>query len=133
LGVIFDTSVLIGLERTTSKLEDWIRGRENEPFGISAVTASEMLHGVHRAGSVKRRIVREAFVERILEVFPVYPFDLAAARIYAGVWSHLAEKGKIVGTHDLLIAATCMSLGFSLATLNRRDYDRIEGLSLSEL
>ena len=131
--MIFDTSILISLERTSSKLETWIRGRENEPFGISAVTASEMLHGVHRADSMKRRIVREAFVERILEVFPVYPFDLAAARIYARIRSHLAGKGKIVGTHDLLIAATCMSLGFSLATLNMRDYGRIEGLSLVEL
>lgn len=133
MGVIFDTSVLVGLERASSKLDKLILGREGEPFGISAITVSELLHGVHRADSEKRRIVREAFVEKIIEVFPVFSFDLGTARIYAGIWASLAKKGKIVGAHDLIIAATCISLGFSLATLDMRDYGLIEGLNLAGL
>ena len=84
MGVIFDTSVLISLERSSSRVDEFIMGREGEAFGISAITASELLHGVHRADSEKRRIVREAFVEKIIDVFPVFPFDLGAARITPG-------------------------------------------------
>ena len=133
MGVIFDTSVLIGLERASSRLDKFILGREGEPFGISAITVSELLHGVHRADSEKRRIIREAFVEKIIEVFAVIPFDLSAARIYAGIWANLAKMGKVVGAHDLIIAATCISLGFSLATLDLRDYGLIEGLNIARL
>jgi tRNA(fMet)-specific endonuclease VapC len=133
MGVIFDTSVLISLERSSSRVDEFIRGREGEAFGISAITASELLHGVHRADSEKRRIVREAFVEKIIDVFPVFPFDLGAARIYAGIWASLAKRGKAVGAHDLIIAATCISMGFSLATLDLRDYGLIEGLSIARL
>ncbi len=133
MGVLFDTSVLIGLERASSRLEKFIFGREGEVFGISAITVSELLHGVHRADSEKRRIIREAFVEKIFEVFPVFPFDLSAARIYAGIWASLAKRGKVVGAHDLIIAATCISLGFSLATLDLRDYSLIEGLNIAGL
>lgn len=133
MGVLFDTSVLIGLERESSRLDEFILGREEEAFGISAITVSELLHGVHRADSEKRRIIRAAFVEKIIEVFAVIPFDLSAARIYAGIWASLAKKGKVVGAHDLIIAATCISLGFSLATLDLRDYGLIEGLEIARL
>jgi len=133
MGIIFDTSVLIGLERASSRLDKFILGREGEAFGISSITVSELLHGVHRADSERRRIIREAFIEKIIEVFPVIPFDLGAARIYAGIWASLATRGKVVGAHDLIIAATCISLGFSLATLDLRDYNLIEGLNIAKL
>jgi tRNA(fMet)-specific endonuclease VapC len=133
MGVIFDTSVLIGLERASAHLDRYILGREEEAFGISAVTVSELLHGVHRADSEKRRVVRAAFVEKIIELLPVLPFDLSAARIYAAIWADLVKKGKAVGAHDLVIAATAISLGYSLVTLDLRDYGLIEGLDLAGL
>jgi len=133
MGVLFDTSVLVGLERASARLDRFILGREGEAFGISAITVSELLHGIHRADSEKRRTIRAAFVEKIIEVFPVFPFDLGAARIYAGIWAGLAKRGKTAGAHDLIIAATCISLGFSLATLDLQDYGRIEGLNIAKL
>ncbi|MEW6490098.1 MAG: PIN domain-containing protein [Thermodesulfobacteriota bacterium] len=58
------------------------------------------------------------------------PFDLAAARIYARIWANLARRGLTVGAHDLLIAATAISLDDALLTVNRRDFEKIEGLRL---
>ncbi|MGA2318649.1 MAG: type II toxin-antitoxin system VapC family toxin [Thermodesulfobacteriota bacterium] len=132
MGVIFDTSVLIAIERSPHQIEKVINGRENEPFGISVITASELLHGVHRADSEKRRLKREAYVEKVIEIFPIYPFDLSAARIYARIWANLAKKGIIVGSHDLMIASTCISLGFSVITSDIRDYGKIEGLTVEK-
>ncbi|MBL7179625.1 MAG: PIN domain-containing protein [Desulfobacterales bacterium] len=66
MGVIFDTSVLIALERNPSPLEQLIRERGDEPFGISIITVSELLHGVHRADSEKRRLKRESYVEKVI-------------------------------------------------------------------
>ena len=133
MGLIFDTSVLIDLERKAGEIEQSFAGRENEPFGISTVTAAELLHGVHRANNRKRRLIREAFVERVLLEFPILPFDLSAARTYAGIWAGLAKKGIQVGAHDLMIASTAISLGYSILTSNLRHYSRIEGLSIESL
>lgn len=132
MGVIFDTSVLIAIERDSHQIDKIIKGRENEPFGISVITVSELLHGVHRADSEKRRLRREAYVEKVIEVFPIYPFDLGAARIYARIWAYLAKNGISIGSHDLMIAATCISLGFSVLTYDIRDYGRIEGLTIEK-
>lgn len=41
MGVIFDTSVLVYLERNLNQIEKIIAGRENEPFGISVITVCE--------------------------------------------------------------------------------------------
>lgn len=132
MGVIFDTTVLIAIERSSLNIEKLIEGREDEPFGISAITVSELLHGVHRADSERRRLKREAYVERIIEFFPIYPFDLNAARIYARVWAHLAKKGISIGAHDLIIASTAISLGFSVLTSDIRDYGKIQGLKVEQ-
>jgi len=132
MGVIFDTSVLITLERGLNATQNLVAGRENEPFGISVITVSELLHGVHRADSEKRRLTRGAFVEKIIQTFPIYPFDLNAARIYAKLWSNLAKRGMAIGAHDLMIASTAIALGFSVLTADVRDYGKIKEVSVEK-
>ena len=133
MGVVLDTSILVSLERAESSIDGFIAGREGEPFGISVVSVAELLHGVHRADSEKRRLKRVSYVERIIDLFPVYPFDLCAGRIYARIWANLIGKHQTVGAHDLIIAATAISLGFSVVTFNLRDFEKIEGLTVERL
>ena len=80
-----------------------------------------------------RRTKRSVFVEKVLESFPLYPVDLAAVRVYARIWARLNRQGATIGAHDMLIGATAMSRGFSVATFNPRHFSRIEGLTLELL
>ncbi|MBK5275643.1 MAG: type II toxin-antitoxin system VapC family toxin [Desulfuromonadales bacterium] len=130
MGVIFDSSEIIALERNRGLVEALVVGREDELFGISVVTVAELLHGVERADTETRRLRRQAFVEKVIEVLPIFPFDVAAARIYARIWASLVQRGFTVGAHDLIIAATAISLDYTVITSNRRDFEKIEGLRL---
>ena len=132
MGLIFDTSTLISLEKAPGKADEFFRGRELEPFGVSIVTVFDLLHGVYRANSELARQRREAFVDKTIELFPIYPFDLNAARTYGRLWAELVKKGIVVGAHDLMIASTCLSLGFSVLTSDLRDFRKIEGLRVEE-
>jgi tRNA(fMet)-specific endonuclease VapC len=132
MGVILDTSVLIEAERREFEIKKFIEKRELEAYGLSVISVAELLHGVHRADSKKRRLRRSAFVEKVIELFPIYPFELSTARIYAELWSDLAKKGIQVGAHDLIIGSTALSLGFSVATYNMRHFNRIEGLNIEQ-
>jgi predicted nucleic acid-binding protein len=130
LVALIDSSVLIAAERGRLDLgdpPDVIRG---DDLAIAAITASELLHGVHRADTDARRSRREALVEALLERLPVLPFDLVAARIHARLWAGLQMKGVAVGAHDLLIAATALSAGAKIATRDERSFPRIPGLAL---
>lgn len=130
MGIIFDSTEIIALERNRSAIDDLIAGREDEPFGISVVTVAELLHGVERADTETRRLRRQAFVEKVIELLPIFPFDTSVARIYARVWASLVSKGYTVGAHDLIIAATAIALDYTVVTANRRDFGKIEGLRL---
>jgi tRNA(fMet)-specific endonuclease VapC len=125
MGLLIDTSVFIEAERTRLQLPELVG---DEPVAVSAVTASELLHGLHRARDSVRRARREQFVEAILERFPVVEFGLPAARVYARLWAELLSIGQPVGTHDLLIAATALALDYGVLTADIRDFERIPGL-----
>jgi predicted nucleic acid-binding protein len=132
VGLILDTHVLIRAERGRQSV-DFSRWSEHGDAYISAITASELLVGVHRADSEARRIRRSAFVEAVLGTIPVVDFDLEAARIHARVMAGLAARGELLGPHDLIIAATALSRGFALMTGNLKGSQRVPGLVLVPL
>jgi tRNA(fMet)-specific endonuclease VapC len=142
VGAVVDTTVFIGLERSSPPHEarsGALIGQRltkclgpDEEAAIAAITASELLHGVHRA-NVEHRARREAFVESILAVVPIVDFDLLAARAHARLWADLAMTGSDIGPHDRLVAATAISLGWRVATANVRHFERIPGLQVVEV
>ena len=130
MGALIDASVLVEIERGGLDLQAVLEAQADLEVAISAVTASELLHGVHRATQGKRRMRREAFVEHLLGRLPVVPFDLLAARVHARLWAELAAKGTPVGERDLLIAATAVARGYAVATHDTRSFPRIPGVTL---
>lgn len=130
MGTLIDSSVLIAFERRTRPVRDILGARKEESFFIAAITASELLHGVHRAATTDRRVRREAFVERLLAAIPTIPFDLVVARSHARLWAELAAQGTTLGQHDLIIAATALAHGHKVATFDQRSFSRIPGLQL---
>ena len=133
MGIILDTSIIIEYERGRLDIAEFISGRENEVFAISVISVAELLHGVHRADSEARRIKRTMFVEKIIDTFSIFPFDLETSRIYAKLWSDLLKDGIKIGSHDLMIGATALSKDFSVATFNKRHFDKIKELKLELL
>lgn len=130
MGFLIDSSVIVGFEREGLNADD-LRARAGiEPVALAAITASELLHGVHRADTSRRRKRRERFVEGLLGSLPVLPFDLEVARVHAALWVDLARQGQMIGAHDLLIAATALTHELDLATRDRRHFSRVDGLKL---
>ena len=129
MGILIDSSVLIAWERDRVELESQLAGCADEDFAISAITASELLHGVHRASNPAQRRRREPFDEGLLARLPVISFDAVAARVHARLSAELAANGTAVGPHDLIIAATALTKGYKVTTRDERSFPRIPGLS----
>ncbi|NJD20875.1 MAG: type II toxin-antitoxin system VapC family toxin [Gemmatimonadetes bacterium] len=132
MGILIDASVLIEHERGRLDLEARVAGREDQEVFLSVLTASELLHGVHRAKDRSVRARRAAFVEAILDEFPLLGVDLLTARTHARLWAELAERGEPIGAHDLWLAATCVGRGLTLATGNVREFGRVSGLVVED-
>jgi tRNA(fMet)-specific endonuclease VapC len=93
MGTLIDTSLLVAAERGTFDLEGLLASFPRERWFLSAVSVSEMLHGVLRSASPAQRLLRLAFAEDKIQRFPVLPFDVSAARAHAEIWtdSYAAE------------------------------------------
>ncbi len=130
MGILIDTNILIEWEKENKELAAYISKREDEDLFISVITASELLHGVHRAFDPGIRARRNAFVEGVLQNIPILPIDLSVSRAHARIWADLQSKGQMTGIHDSWIAATCMAHGFSLITANIREFKRVPGLKI---
>jgi len=128
VGVVLDTSVLVAAERGAVRFEALLESLGEESVAVAAITASELLHGCHRASDAGVRARRAAFVDALLDALPVLPFGMPEARRHAELWAELARTGTVIGPHDLLMAATALAHGFVLATLNQREFGRVPGL-----
>lgn len=119
LAYFLDTNACIYLlARARPDLEARVSGCEPGSVGLSAIVCAELMHGFSDAESSKKSLL-----ERFLALFPVAPFDEAAASAYAQV---PFRRGKL----DRLIAAHVLSLGATLVTNNERDFADVPGLKV---
>lgn len=129
MGLLIDASVFIAHERGQLELARHL-GAPNESVMLSVITASELLHGVHRAATPAQAKARSAFVDAILDRFPIVGIDLPMARVHARIWAQLAKKGTPIGAHDVWIGAQALALDFEVLTVNARDFKRIPDLTV---
>ncbi len=133
MASLIDSSVLVDIERGRTDLGVLLEERGDRGIAMAAITAAELLHGVHRLRVSKRKPRAEAVVETLLSSIPVIPFDLVCARAHARLGAELARRGITVGTHDLMIGATALARGFSVVTRDQRSFSRIPGLEIEDL
>lgn len=131
MGLVLDPSVLIAAEKEVFDLPSFLKAETpTDTVFITSVTASELLHGVHRADG-KRKLKRQIFVKEILRNLPDLPFDLPSTRTHSRIWADLQKQGIMIGSHDLMISAICLTQDHTLATLNKDEFQRVEGLRLA--
>lgn len=137
MGLILDSSILIAAERigrTVRQILDQVRSVQGEiEVGLSVVTIAELVHGAYRAKTQEQRDRRLEFIERLASDVPVYPVTFEIARLAGRIEGQEESKGVQLAFEDLLIGVTAMHLGYSIATLNVRDFQRVPGLLIVKL
>src|SRR5207248_2684928 len=105
---------------------------------MSAVTLAELRFGVTKSSQPKRS---GGNLKLLVGKVGVVPFDDVAAERYGelrtrfvipdGVFG-LERRGAPIGPLDTLIAAHALSLGWTLATHNAREFRRVAGLHVED-
>ena len=124
--ILIDTSILIDYYRKTEKSNSqWIAlVRKGYKFAISAVTKYEIYSGASTN--------QLSFWDNIFQAIKVIPFDETSAQTAVDINNSLKTKRKQIDIADLFIAATAVTHELSLATLNKKHFDRIDTLTLVE-
>lgn len=119
---LLDTSVFIAAESGRPLDEE----RIPEETAVSVVTLAELHAGVLVAPDVDVRARRLATLDAIggIELIGI---DESAARMWARLRVHLAERGRRVNVNDLWIAAVAASRGLPVVTQDD-DFGPVEGV-----
>lgn len=124
--ILADTSILIDYFRKTDKANSRLIDLFDQGynFNISAITHYEIYSGATSA--------QLPFWTSLLARTKVLALDQAISQTAVDLNNMLKRKRKQIGIADLFIAATAISNNLSLATLNIKHFDRIDGLNVIE-
>jgi tRNA(fMet)-specific endonuclease VapC len=124
--ILVDTSILINYYRKTDKEKSaWIiLVRQEYSFAISAITKYEIY-----SGATPNQLT---FWDNVLQAITIIPFDEITVDTAVIINSTLKKKRKQLDLADLFIAATAISHNYSVATLNRKHFERIDTLHIIE-
>lgn len=92
---------------------------------ISSVCLAELCYGIEKS---ERRAENLRRLDELTARLEVEDFDAEAAAHYGEIRSTLERLGTPCGALDMMIGAHARSLGMTLVTNNRREFDRMPGL-----
>lgn len=128
-----DTNVVIGamtgraphlIARLAAEL------RRGAPPAIPAVVLFELRYGVAKSAFPDRNLAR---LDDFLVATPhILSFDAADAAEAGDIRAFLEADGKPIAPYDLLIAAQIRRRGAILVTTNRREFERVPGLMVTD-
>jgi tRNA(fMet)-specific endonuclease VapC len=103
------------------------KNKEVGQIAISSITVSELQYGVSKSKYREQNLKR---LEEFLTPFQILPYDEHASKFYGEIRSQLENKGTIIGSLDLLIAAHALSQNLVLVTNNEKEFKRIPYLKV---
>lgn len=119
--------MLVAAERDSDALNAVIS--DDDDVAIAAITAAELLVGVEMARS-SRRQRRASFVDSVLSLVPVESYGLDVARAHARLLAHTRRAGRPRGAHDLIIAATAVTSGRTVVTVDIAGFEDLPGVAV---
>ena len=135
MGLVLDSSVLIGAEREAKPVSSLLSALQQEQGENEIVLSSitELEHGFHRAQAVEQAQKRRAYLDTVFAAIPVESFTREMAQIAAKVDADARKIGNVIPFSDLLIGATAIHYGYAVGTRNLRHFQMVPDLALVSL
>jgi predicted nucleic acid-binding protein len=129
VGVIFDTSIWIGLATSQISGQSVRRAAGDESVYISAISLGELNFGVESCNDPVKRMSRIRFL-RNYEQRPVLDVTARTAPTFGLLTAFLKQTGRSPRTrvNDLWIAAQAIENDYALLTTNIKDFEGLPGL-----
>jgi len=122
--IVVDTDVVIdffnGISPGAGVLSTLILRQE---AALTSVSVFELYAGVEG----KRRLSQ---IETLIQAVTILPLDVIEAVIAGRIYTQLKSKGRLIGTHDILLAATCVANTLPLYTKNVAHFSKVEDIQV---
>jgi tRNA(fMet)-specific endonuclease VapC len=90
---------------------------------LTSISVFELYAGIEG----KRRLSQ---IEGLVQNLVILPLDIVEAALAGKIYTKLKSKGKLIRTHDILIAGICLANELPLYTKNIAHFSKIEHLRI---
>ena len=118
--ILLDTNVCIGILHANHVVLSHVR-KASEALAIPGMVQGELYYGIEKSAFPERNRAR---AENLLRNLPVYHTNDEIMRRFGRLKAEQEKNGTKVDDADVLIAATAIELGATLATGNIRHFSR---------
>jgi len=108
-----------------------------ESCGISSITLAELRYWVgknkrlhQQSKNAGKPNINEEVIDQFVNHLNVAKFDSLAADAYGDIRAELEQKGQLIGSEDLLIAAHAVSINSILVTNNIKEFEKVPNLTI---
>jgi predicted nucleic acid-binding protein len=108
--------------RPSDPVVEWLRRYERE-IAVDPVILGEVRFGILLLARGRRRTRLERWFQEGVARLTCIPWDAATGLRWAQLLADLRASGRVMPVKDSLIAATALTHGLEVATLNRRDFE----------
>lgn len=77
------------------------------------------------------RSARQTFVDDLLDVLPVLPYNLGVAQAHATLLAATRRAGRPRGAHDLIIAATAAASSRTIVTADPSGFEGLPDIQVT--
>ncbi|HMA49477.1 MAG TPA: type II toxin-antitoxin system VapC family toxin [Magnetospirillaceae bacterium] len=134
MGVIFDTSIWVGL--STGQIDDHavIAITGEQAVFTSVISLGELAFGVQACAEPAKRALRAAYLRQV-ETRPVLDISAHTAAAFGVLAASVKQAGRSPRPryNDLWIAAQAIEHNYLLLTANPADFANLPGLRLAAL
>jgi len=127
MAYLIDADILINSIKGNSRIHQRIAELAVIPKAISIITYGELIYGAKKSKQVEKN---SSIIYRIAEIFPIIGISRAIMETFVELKVSLERKGQRLDEFDLMIAATALSLNYTLVTNNSTHFRRIKGIRL---
>ena len=127
-SVLIDSSLFIEHLRLTDASVGKLTRLHDQRRSLitSSIVVAELYYGA-------RNPTQRIRIEKLLSPLQVISFTTGMGARLAVEVPKLVRRNALIGFRDLAIACVALELGCAVATLNRREFERVEGLELVDL
>jgi len=122
--IVVDTDVIIDFFRDISPAADvFAKLISSGKAAMTAISVFELYAGIEGAKRLRQ-------IEILVQEIAVFPLNVIEAAMGGRIYTQLKSRGKLIGTHDILIAAICIANDLPLYTKNIAHFSEIKDIWL---
>ena len=127
---LLDTNICIFIKnkKPVHVLEKLHREIEKKIY-ISSITIAELQYGVYNSQHIEKNRIS---LTEFLAPFEIINFDDDDAEEFGKLRSYLKQKGQVIGSYDMQIAAQAIAKKLILVTNNTDEFKRIKNLEIED-